>query len=345
MTTTVTSTISQRTTTYAAMGLLYRAQPEIIIEQFAQPKPLPKNKGLNIKFRRYYISGQTGAAGPDTGVYSQSLPTTPLTEGVTPTARALAYKDYSATLAQYGDLMEFTDVIEDTHEDPVLNEAINIHGETIAQMRETLNYNVLKAGAQVVYANGSARNAVNTPITLTLQRKATNLLRRQNAKHIRDVIRSTTSYGTKSVEPCYVAIGHVDIENDVRGLSGFKIPGDYGMVSGLFQGEFGSVESVRYCVSTNMAPFADAGGATSTMNSTTGTNADVYPIIVMGANAWATVPLQGMESVDVSVLPANQKTKSDPLGQISKVGFKMWHTALILMEQHIVRMEVAVTKL
>jgi hypothetical protein len=52
-----------------------------------------------------------------------------------------------------------------------------------------------------------------------------------------------------------------------------------------------------------------------------------------------------MESVDVSVLPANQKTKSDPLGQISKVGFKMWHTALILMEQHIVRMEVAVTKL
>ena len=339
--------ISPRTNVYAATGFLLRAQPSIIIEQFAKPRPLPKNKTQTIKFRRYYITGQTGAAGPDTGSYGQALPLTPLTEGVTPVARKLMSKDYSATVQQYGDLLQFTDVIEDTHEDPVINEAVGIHGETIAQMRENLNYNVLVAGTQVLYANGSGRNQVNTVLTLALQRRATTLLNGNNAKRISSAIVSTVNWGTRSVEPAFVALGHTDLETDIRNLAGYKNPYDYGNRTPM-PGEVAACEMVRYFLSTNMVPFPDAGGAiaglSTAVKSTSGTSADVYPIILLGQDAWATVPLQGVASVDVSIIPASKKDKSDPLGQRSYVGFKMWHTALILMQEHIVRLEVAASQ-
>ncbi len=64
------------------------------------------------------------------------------------------------------------------------------------------------------------------------------------------------------------------------------------------------------------------------MASTSGTSADVYPILVFGENAYGTVPLRGMGSVEPSIIPVGQKTKDDPLGQRGYVGWKSWHLCL-----------------
>ena len=45
-----------------------------------------------------------------------------LQEGVTPTGKKLTYTDVPVQLSQYGDWIELTDVIEDTHEDPIQRE-------------------------------------------------------------------------------------------------------------------------------------------------------------------------------------------------------------------------------
>lgn len=87
MATTKYGDISQRTAAYAEKVMLEHAEPILVLEKFAQTKPLPKNTADNVKFRRpipYAVS------------------TTQLVEGVTPIPKQMQYEDVSVTLGQYG---------------------------------------------------------------------------------------------------------------------------------------------------------------------------------------------------------------------------------------------------
>lgn len=318
--------ISPRTAAYAEKELLKRGLPFLVLEKFGQAKTLPEASSKVIKFRRY-----------------SALPTVPtaLTEGVTPTGQQLAVTDITATLTQYGDKVTISDVIMDTHEDPVLNEAVTLIGEQAAQMIEKMRFGVLKAGTNVLYANGAARNAVNTAITVNLQRRAVRALKRQNARFITSVVRSTPSYGTENVAPGFVALIHPDLEADVRQLSGFVPAEKYGSMT-PWENELGKCEDVRYVSSTIFEPWADAGGAKGTMLSTTGTSADVYPVLYVARDAYGIVALKGMFAVTPMVV--NPKpSDSDPLAQRGHVGWKAMQTAVILNDLWQVRVEVAAT--
>ncbi|HRY87048.1 MAG TPA: N4-gp56 family major capsid protein [Rubrivivax sp.] len=323
---TVYGDISPRTAAYAEKELLKRGLPFLVIEKFGQAKTLPDHSSKVIKFRRY-----------------SALPTTPvaLTEGVTPAGQTLAATDVTATLSQYGDRTMITDVILDTHEDPVLNEAIALCGEQAAQMIEKMRFGILKAGTNVQYANGAVRTAVNTPISITLQRRATRALKRQNARFITSIVRSTPSYGTENVAPGYVALIHPDCEGDVRSMTGFTPAEKYGSIT-PWENELGKVEDVRYVTSTVFEPWADGGGAKGTMLSTAGTNADVYPVLYVARDAYGIVALKGMFAVTPMVV--NPKpSDSDPLAQRGHVAWKAMQTAVILNDLFMVRGEVAAT--
>ncbi|MCH9001732.1 MAG: N4-gp56 family major capsid protein [Planctomycetes bacterium] len=110
--------VSPRTNVYAERQMLKHAMPVRILDKFGQLRPMPKNKTQTIKFRRPKIF---------------TAATTPLVEGVTPSATQFAYEDVQATIKQYGQVVEITDVIEDTHEDPVLNDATVQAGENIGR--------------------------------------------------------------------------------------------------------------------------------------------------------------------------------------------------------------------
>lgn len=318
--------ISPRTAAYAEKELLKRGLPFLVLEKFGQAKTLPEASSKVIKFRRY-----------------SALPTVPtaLTEGVTPTGQQLAVTDITATLTQYGDKVTISDVIMDTHEDPVLNEAVTLIGEQAAQMIEKMRFGVLKAGTNVLYANGAARNAVNTAITVSLQRRAVRALKRQNARFITSVVRSTPSYGTENVAPGFVALIHPDLEADVRGLVGFVPAEKYGSMT-PWENELGKCEDCRYVSSTIFEPWADAGGAKGAMLSTTGTSADVYPVLYVARDAYGIVALKGMFAVTPMVV--NPKpSDSDPLAQRGHVGWKAMQTAVILNDLFMIRVEVAAT--
>jgi N4-gp56 family major capsid protein len=137
---------------WATVRMLKRALPLLVFEKFGQTYPLPTNSTQVAKFRRYFLSGATGAAGSGSGNFYTPLATTPLVEGVTPEGRALANQDYTVQLAQYGDYVVITDVVNDTHPDNILAEATDLLGENAAETVETLRYNVLKAGTNVFYA-------------------------------------------------------------------------------------------------------------------------------------------------------------------------------------------------
>jgi N4-gp56 family major capsid protein len=335
--------ISPRTAAYAVAELLKRGLPYLVLEKFGQTYPIPTNSTKVAKFRRYFLQGATGAAGDSNAAnpFSQVLSITPLLEGVTPAGKKLANVDYTVTLQQYGDYATITDVILDTHEDRVLQQMTEVLGESAAQTIETIRFNVLKAGTNVFWANGGVRTAVNTPITLALQRQITTALTRQNAKPITQTVKSTPDFRTEPIEAAFVGLVHPDLETDIRSSSGFIPTKQYGTVT-PWENEIGSIERVRYLSSTIFAPWADAGGAKGLMRSTTGTSADVYPILYIARDAYGIVPLKGKDSLTPMVV--NPKpAPGDPLAQRGTVGWKAYQAAVILQDAWFVRAEVAAT--
>ncbi len=324
--------ITPRTAGKAMPGFLMRALPFLVLEKYLDMKPLPTNSTKVAIFRRYEALAKA---------------LTPLVEGVTPAGKNVTYTDVTCTLQQFGDFVQLTDVIADTHEDPVLQEFIGITAEQAAQTLETLRYNILKAGTNVFYANKVAnRAAVVSALTLADQRRVTRALKRQNVGYITSQTASTPNYGTVSVRAGYIGLIHPDCENDVRALAGFKDAVDYGSKVAADEFEIGSVEDVRYIRSTIFESFADAGGLKGTMVSTTGVNADVYPILYLGAHCAASVPLKGKGAITAPIVRnPGSISDSDKLGQRGHVGWKAYFGAVILNQLFMARCEVGATEL
>lgn len=320
--------ITPRTAAYVAVELLKRAMPYLCLEKFGQSKSLPANKTQSIKFRRYNSLG---------------LRTTALTEGVTPASEKMTATDITATLYQYGGLVEITDIIQDTHEDAVLQEAIAVSGEQAAKTVETLRYNVLKACTNVFYANSVAgRTSVVAVIARADQRKIVRALERQEAQHITSIVKSTPSFNTESILPAYVGITHVDLTSDIRTLTGFTSCADYGKVT-AWETEIGACEDVRYLKSTIFTPYEDGGSATTTGKLTsTGVGCDVYPVMYFGKDAYGMIALKGKYAITPIVINP-VPSKSDPLGQRGSVSWKTMQTTVILNDAWMAVYECACT--
>lgn len=322
--------VSPRTNVYAERKMLRHAGPVMVLDKFGLMRPMPKNKTQTIKFRR-----------PKTFTAA----TTPLQEGVTPSATQFQYEDVEATLKQYGQVVEVSDVIEDTHEDPVLNDAAVQAGENIGRTIEALTYGVLRAGTNVHYANGSSRSDVNEPVSLNKIRAVTRALQAQKAMQITQILGPGLEYATRACEAAWICVGHTDLEADIRNLPGFLPVAQYGQRKPVHERELGSVENTRFITSPDLPPFTDAGGDENGMVSTGGTKADVYPMLFFGKEAYGIVPLRGQGAVSPTILRPGVKDKSDPLGQRGYVGWKTWHTSVILNQLWMARLEVAVTDL
>ncbi|SMC27226.1 major capsid protein, N4-gp56 family [Andreprevotia lacus DSM 23236] len=322
--------ISQRTNTYAEAKMLDTAAVVTVLNLFGDTKPLPKNKADNIKFRRPNLLAPA---------------TTPLTESVSPTTKPISYSDVSVQIQQYGDIIEITDKIADLCEDPVLNDACDIAGKQIADTMEAVCYGVLKAGTSVYYVNGAARNAVNTPITLNKLRAVVRFLQSNRSQPVTKMLDASPNYATRGIEAAYIAFCHTDVSADVRNLAGFVPVASYGNRKPVSEFELGTVENVRFIASPMLTPWADTGGAKGTMKSTSGTSADVYPIIVVGQSAYAHVPLKGRGAVEPKIINPDQIDKSDILGQKGYVGWKGYYASVILNQLWLARVETAVTDL
>lgn len=342
--------ISPAVAAYSVVRMLKRAMPYLHIERFGQTYTLPTNSTQTAKFRRYFLQGATGAAGPDNGINGGSpffipLALTPLVEGVTPQGSFLANQDYTVQLQQYGDFITITDVIEDTHTDPILSQATDILGEQAAVTLETLRYNVLVAGTNVWYENNvGGRSSVIGAVTLADQRRVTTGLNRQNAKKITTVVGSNPDFNTTSIEASYIALCHPDLETDIRSMTGFVPVAKYGPHTSPFEGEIGSVEQVRYLTSTVFLPFLSAGGSYNSgqFRSANAGNCDIYPILILGRDAFGLVPLKGKSSMTPMVV--NPKPAAgDPLAQRGTVGWKLWTGTVILQDAFMARLEVACT--
>ncbi|MGS2743604.1 N4-gp56 family major capsid protein [Halomonas sp. LS-001] len=321
--------ISQRTAAWAATEMLAHAEPILVLSKFGQSKPLPKNKADTVKFRR-----------PVPFVVVDI----PLIEGETPAAQQMQYEDVEVQIKQWGAWVEITDVVDDLAEDPVLSDASMLCGEQAAETIELQTWGALRAGTNVVYANGALRTDVNTPISLAKQRTVTRALKAQRAKKVTQMVGGSPNYSTEPVDAAFIAFAHTDLEADIRDMNGFVPTEKYGSMKALPY-EIGKVEDVRYVLSPVLDKFIDAGGAENGMVSTGGGNADVYPVVYIAKESYGLIPLKGKGSITPKVLNPDTPRGGDPLGQRGSVGWKTYFVAKILNEAWLARLEVAATNL
>jgi N4-gp56 family major capsid protein len=319
---------------YAEKKMLEHAEPILVLNKLGDHKPMPKNASKVIRFRR---------------PIPLPLATTPVTEGVRPAGTNFRYDRFNATLQQYGAWMPTTDVVHDLHEDPVGSDMARMAGEQAAETVEMIAYGEVIGGTNVIYANGSARTAVNTPLTLALVRRASRALLSNRAKRITSILSGSVMINTTPVEAAFVAICHTDIIASVRNMKGFTPVAEYGSRKPICPEEVGSVEDVRFIASPLFNPWADAGGAKGTgadeAISTTGTSADVYPVIFMGQHAFGHIALKGNKEAGGAIKPMVRNPGSpshgDEMGQNGSVAWKTYYTCKILNDLWMVRVEVA----
>jgi N4-gp56 family major capsid protein len=297
-------------------NLLERALPELVHTLFAQVRDIPRKAGTStIKFRKYS---------------SLAAATTPLSEGVTPVSEQISITEITATVLQYGTFVVITDVIDYESVDSTVMEIGELQGEQAGDTIDQLTRDILCAGTSVTYGGDAAQRTDLTTgdvFTVTLLKAVVLTLKNSNAKKIKRMVDPSTGVGTAALDASFVAINHTNLTSTIRGFAGIVEVRNYPSKKDVMPGEYGYCENVRFIETTNAKVFT-AGGASSV---------DVYPVIIMGANAYGTSKISG-EALKNIIKPIG--AGDDPLNQRATIGWKMTFVAKILNNDFIHRVEV-----
>ena len=296
---------------YYSTYLIRLAEPLLVHDQFAQKHPIPKNGGKTIAFRKY-----------------DSLPKalTPLTEGVTPDGQKLTMDEITATVAQYGGFVELSDMLLLTAIDNNLMEATRLIAEQASKTLDTITREVLNGGTNVLYAEGqvSSRAALvggqesgNHYLTIDGVRKAVRFLKVMNARRINGD---------------FAGIIHPDVAYDLMSDPKWVNVKTYSDPSGIYNGEIGKIEGVRFVETSEAKVFVGAGAS----------GRDVYSTLILGADAYGVTEITG-GGLQHIVKQLGSGGTSDPLNQRATVGWKATKVAERLVEQYMVRIETTST--
>jgi len=286
---------------FYSMYLIKNAEPVLVHDQFGQKHPIPKNGGKQIEFRKY-------------SPFPKAL--TPLTEGVTPSGRKLNVSVITATVAQYGDYVEISDVLQLTAIDDNILQATKLCASQAGETLDTVTREVLNAGTNVHYCNGKLSRA-----TLA----GTDVL---TVDEVKKVVRTLKYNKAKKIDGSYVAIIHTDVAYDIMTDSKWVDASLYAGSTQIFNGEIGKIAGVRFVETTEAKIFAAAGAS----------SADVYSTLFIGQDAYGVTEIEG-GGLEHIVKQLGSGGTTDPLNQRATVGWKAMKTAEILVDPYMVRCE------
>lgn len=300
-------------------NLLGRLLPFLGWSLFGVPKPMPRNEGQSVQYRRFL---------------SLPLATTPLSEGVTPSGSALSMSTVSTTPAQYGDFVEVSDLLDMTAPDPIILETGTLQGEQAGQSMDATVRDQVLVGTTVQYAAGRVSRvtvASGDKINLAEVQKAVKTLRKNNAKKITQMINPSTGIGSVPVNSCYVGIVDSDTEYDLKQDAAWKSVESYAAGAGqLLPNEIGKLDEVRFMVVGQSKIYAAAGAA----------GIDVHATLILADSAFGVLNPNGVQTV---VQPFGSGGTADPLAQRATIGWKTFLSAVILQQLAMLRLEHATT--
>lgn len=302
--TTLLDGLSPEMKTFYDMTLIDEASANLVHDQFGQKRPIPKNGGKTIEFRKF-------------APLVKAL--TPLTEGVTPAGKSLTVTAITATVAQYGDFITQSDVLELTALDNTILEATKLLGKQAGSTLDTVTRNVLQSGTNVTYCPKVAEDGTETAVTSRANLDNTSQL---TVKVVQQVVAKLRGVNAPTIGGKYVAIIHpyvaYDLMRDPEWIDAHK----YAQPTNLYEGEIGEIAGVRFVQSTEAKIYS--GG--------------VFGTLFLGEGAYGTTEITG-GGLQTIVKQKGSAGTADPLDQRSSVGWKAIKTAEILIPQYIVRVE------
>ena len=308
--TTLLDGLSAEMKTFYDMTLIDEAGPQLVHDQFGQKRPIPKNGGKTIEFRKFSPLAKA---------------TTPLTEGVTPDGKSLEVSTITATVSQYGDYITQSDVLELTALDNTILEATKLLGKQAGATLDTIVRDILVAGTNVSYASKWAGD-VETPVTSRSGLDKTCTLK---VDTIQQVVAKLRSQNAPTINGKYVAIVHpyvaYDLMRDPEWIDAHK----YANPTNLYEGEIGEIGGVRFVQTTEAKIWKD---------STCPSGLAVFGCLFLGEGAYGVTEITG-GGLQTIVKQKGSAGTADPLDQRSSVGWKAIKTAEILVPNYIVRVE------
>ena len=311
--------LSPEMKTYYEKRLLDMAEPKLVHDQFADKYPIPKNGGKTIEFRKYSPLGKA---------------TTPITEGVTPDGNKLNVTALTATIAQYGDWIQLSDMLELTAIDNNVVQATKLLGSQAGRTLDTVTREVLAGGTNVIYAPKTVSNvltevtsranlASDSKLTVDLIYRAARQLKAMNADKI----------GNE-----FVAIIHPDVAYDLMRCEEWIDAHKYATPDNIYEGEIGKLGGVRFVESTEAKIWKNetCPVLTAASDGKPATYLSVYATIVLGAHAYGTTEVTGG---GLQHIVKQLGYGDDPLNQRSSCGWKATKVAKRLVEEYMVRIE------
>lgn len=290
--------------TFYDMTLIDEASANLVHDQFGQKRPIPQGSGKTIEFRKFSPLAKAS---------------TPLTEGVTPDGNSLTVTTINATVAQYGDYIVQSDVLELTSLDNTILEATKLLGRQAGATLDTVTRNVLQGGTNVTYCPKVAADGTETAVTSRSDLDTTSQL---TVKVIQQVVAKLRAQNAPTINGKYVAIIHpyvaYDLMRDKEWIDAHK----YANPTNLYEGEIGEVAGVRF-VQTSEAKIYDDG---------------VFGTLIFGEGAYGVTEITG-GGLQTIVKQKGSAGTADPLDQRSSVGWKAIKTAELLIPNYLVRVE------
>lgn len=317
--------------------ILSHVMPLEVLARSGRQIKMPKNSGDTYVARRWLPYGAT-ATNPNkifanaTGDRGAAIIQAHLTqEGVTPAPDSIVPMDIPAVMQQYSCLYGFTDKLYYFYEDDIPAAMVEQVGERVAIVNEMIIYGALRASTNQYYGgSGTSIATVDGPISLPMLRRMTRTLQANSARPVNKMLSASGDYDSHAISEGYLVFSHTDLEQDIRGLTGFTPVEKYASGTPM-PNEIGSVERFRFITSPHLPSLQDAGAAVGVtgMYSTTGANIDVYPFIVTAQDAWSQIAVRGLEGLRPTFLKPGVESKSDPFGQRGYAGTIWWKSVLI----------------
>ena len=292
--------------TYYNRELLRTFEPELVHLQFGDEHRMPTGSGLVMNMRK---------------IIPLETKTATLAEGEPGESVMLTETEVTVKLEQYGEYARCTDKLDLSHLDMNILRKTKLFGDAGARSIDAVVREELATCTNVIYAGGKTSRA-----ELTEQDKLT-------ARDLRRAVKKLKKAHAQTFGGYYIAIVGPDTFYDLQDDETFVAVSRYQDKEAVYKGEIGRLFGCRIVETTEAKVFENAGAS----------GADVASVIVLGQYAYGYTSFKGAKP-RVIVKPAGSAGTSDPLDQISTVGWKMDGFGVkMLQPEYAVRIECGFT--
>lgn len=272
--------------------LLSRLELKLVFDKFGQKRKLPKNSGNQIKFSRYS---------------NLSTITSALTEGTVPNGDTLQSTQIAATPVQYGNYLALSDMLVLEAIDPIIKSAVDVLGYQAGLSLDTIIRNTLDGNMTNQFAGGAVSEVTTSAVCAAVEfRKAAKALK---------------TLGVQPLEgDMFAAVIHTATEYDLLSDSatgGLLDITKYTSTEPMKKGEVGSMYGIKFTRSQNVKTGTGAASAVT------------YHNWVFGEEGYGIVDIEGM-GLKTYTKQLGSSGVSDPIDQISTVGWKFSHVTKVL---------------